>query len=509
MAAGGRVWAVEVSPLVLRMATANALLRFPGVRPVLLLEDFLMTQPDVAAMVREPGPQYEVGVTQPMLPGLQGTADHERRIGFDAIICNPPYTRHHALPEAYKDTWFAQAEREFGIHFSRFSSLFAYFFVHAARFLKPGGRMAFITPAVVFEAAYSQHIKRFIRDQLHLRAIVSFAENVQVFEGVDTAACITLVEGPASSRTPAKAVHINRWPGSEAVLEAVQAADTTYPWGTVKTIDSENLKPREKWTVMTRQNGLFGGKKTTTLGQMARTMRGIATGANSFFVLSDAEVEEWGIDWVNVRPVLTKTREATNYRFTQADFNRLGQQRKKRWLLALSAPVDQWSDGPEARYIRYGETLGLHKRSLVRTRARWYEMERRQPAPIYFTYLSRSRSRFIHNQAGVLALNVFICVYPMPQIAQDDTSLKALLAVLNAPLTKDALRGVGRSYGADTVKLEPRELDRLPVLDILALDIATRRTLASLFDELCATTSEGDRDLVRRDIDAVVVSAMK
>lgn len=185
----------------------------------------------------------------------------------------------------------------------------------------------------------------------------------------------------------------------------------------------------------------------------------------------------------------------------------MGHEGKKRWLLYLTEPVAPGT--AEARYIQHGEAQGLHRRSLVKTRSLWYFMEQRDPAPIYFTYLSRRRSRFIHNMTDALALNVFLCIYPIPTISKDITALKSLLAVLNSLVAKDSLRYVGRSYGGDTIKIEPREMDRLPVLNPMKLTTGERETLAELFDQLCCAGSEDAERIVRQTIDQVVADITK
>jgi len=397
-------------------------------------------------------------------------------------------------------------KQEYGIKLSRFSSLFAYFFVQATRMLAPTGRMAFITPATVFEASYSRQVKAFIQQQLHLRAIITFDESLPVFEGVDTAACITLLEGP-QTRVREQAIHvqIHRWPGVESVVQAIEQGDTaTLDWGTRRAIDLPALEPRQKWTVIGRENARFDSETFVPLSSIACIMRGIATGANDFFVLSDDEVAERGLDKANLRPVLTKTREVPGYNFSQADFERLGHKGKKRWLLYLTEPVTPGT--PEASYIEHGRARGLHQRSLVKTRSLWYAMEQRDPAPIYFTYLSRKRSRFIYNQADVLALNVFLFIYPISTISRDETMLKALLAVLNSLATKDLLRHVGRTYGGDTIKIEPREMDRLPVLNPVKLTAEQRKRLAELFDQLCHADSEQAEQAIRQTIDEEIAA---
>jgi len=508
-ASSQQVAGVELSPLAFLMGLTNVLLRHGPHVPRLQWGDFLMPEQKPTAVLREPSAMYTVGAQQMTLPGMKVAAPTAFSNQFAAIVCNPPYTRHHHLPEAYKSSWAMAMKQEYGIQLSRFSSLFAYFFVQASRMLSPTGRMAFITPITVFEASYSRQVKAFIRRQLRLRAIISFDEALSVFEGVDTAACITLAEGPSTpARDRAVHVQVRRWPGVAPVLWAIeQGGPVTADWGSSRELDFAALEPHRKWTVIGRPNDRFDNAHFVPLSTLARIVRGIATGANDFFVLSDDEVIKWGLAQANLRPVLTKTREVPGYLFTQHDFERLGREKKKRWLLYLTEPVIPGTS--EARYIQYGESLGLHERSLVKTRSLWYLMEQRDPAPIYFTYLSRKRSRFIYNKTDALTLNVFLCIYPIPAISQDETTLKALLAVLNSLVAKDSLRHVGRSYGGDTIKIEPREMDQLPVLNPIKLAISERRTLAQLFDQLCHADSETAEQLIRRAIDEAVATMTK
>ena len=118
------------------------------------------------------------------------------------------------------------------------------------------------------------------------------------------------------------------------------------------------------------------------------------------------------------------------------------------------------------------------------------DREKRDPPPIIFTYLTRGNARFIYNKARALALNVFLLIYPKEEIAKDEITLKALLAYLNSDIAKALLRTVGRTYGGKTLKLEPRELDALPTLDVRRLNYAIKKKLAILFDGLCHSNSK-------------------
>jgi hypothetical protein len=94
----------------------------------------------------------------------------------------------------------------------------------------------------------------------------------------------------------------------------------------------------------------------------------------------------------------------------------------------------------------------------------------------------------------------------VPAISQDETMMKALLAVLNSLVAKDSLRYVGRTYGGDTIKIEPREMDRLPVLNPLGLAPHEREKLAEFFDRLCQADSDRGEKVIRQAIDEAIAA---
>jgi hypothetical protein len=110
-------------------------------------------------------------------------------------------------------------------------------------------------------------------------------------------------------------------------------------------------------------------------------------------------------------------------------------------------------------------------------------METRKIPPIMFAYLGRRNARFIKNKAGVVPLTCLLCVYPKqaaPEFADH------LWKVLSAPETVSNLRKVGKSYGGDAIKVEPRALERLPLPDHLVRAVGLEKYAepkqATLFD---------------------------
>jgi len=481
------LFGVELAFIPYLMGTANLLSHLPKAKGNIAYRDFLLmgSQNDLY-------PKTSLG--RYLFPS--------RVFLFDAIVFNPPYTRHHLLPSIYKNSLLPAFKRRFGVRVSRLSSLFVYFIFHALSFLEKEGRMAFITPTIVFESRTSDSLKDFLIKNADIKAIVSFADEINLFPGVDAAACITLLQKSLPKSAEVVLMEITKWPGKEQIIKALDSTvEGQQEWGSVRKISTAELVSNKNWTTLIRSGQLIESPKFVKLGELAHVVRGIATGANDFFTLTDEEVVKEGLERSLLKPVLTKTRYVQGYVFDSEDFTRLGEEGKKRWLLyCTEREYDTAVCSNVSKYIRKGEEAHLNERSLVKTRKRWYEMEQRQIPPILYTYLSRTRSRFILNKTGALALNTFLLVYPYPDISSDEISLKALLAVLNSRTTKNNLRQVGRSYGGDTLKLEPRQLDETRVLDPRKLTQDQRKKLAELFDQLCKKGRKQE-EYIKRKID--------
>jgi hypothetical protein len=130
------------------------------------------------------------------------------------------------------------------------------------------------------------------------------------------------------------------------------------------------------------------------------------------------------------------------------------------WLLNLDHTPKERLPATLRSHLEFGEQQQLHQRSLIQSRRPWYKMEQRTPPPILFAYLGRRDCRFILNEAAVVPLTCFLCVYPWDTNRE---AVKRLWRALNHPDTLQNLAFAGKSYGAGAVKVEPRQLDNLEI----------------------------------------------
>ncbi|MBM4045330.1 MAG: methyltransferase domain-containing protein [Planctomycetes bacterium] len=111
---------------------------------------------------------------------------------IDAVICNPPYTRHHSIPPATKDQLQQEFRDRFGMVVSRQGTLAFYFLLKIIAEMPEGARAAVIVPMEVLDARYGKAARRILAWHTELSAVIHFSENMNAFQKVDVGACILL-----------------------------------------------------------------------------------------------------------------------------------------------------------------------------------------------------------------------------------------------------------------------------------------------------------------------------
>jgi adenine-specific DNA methylase len=424
----------------------------------------------------------------------------------DVVICNPPYTRHQDLEQNYKSEIAEGIEKNTSIRLSRQSSIYVYFVIHAAQFLKENGRMAFVLPTNFLEVNYGVALRRFLVENFRVVAIILFPEGRLQFPTVLTTTCIVLLEKQKHEKDTTIFLKLNLPVDPQKLVEATEnpSSFSTEAWVTVNKVHQASLNPTHKWNRYSYPH-IRNDRRLGILRDIARVKRGIATGANNFFTLSEDKVRKFEIERKFLKPILKGARNAPFLDFAMKDFQELKQNGKRVWLLSSDQKKDELHGTSFLRYIELGEKEGLHHRCLTSSRQIWYSSEKRVPSPIIFTYMNRNRPRFILNKARILVLNTFHFLYPEQKTIQSNVELKALLAYLNSNKTLSLLSSIGRIYGGGLLKVEPRELERLPVMNFLELEKSDTKELSKLFDQLCVCVrnGHGERE-IRKEIDQIV-----
>lgn len=403
---------------------------------------------------------------------------------FDAIVANPPYLRHHDVH--YSFDIFSEIGRKNGVILSKLSNVYILFVIEICRRLKAGGRAAIIIPGEWTNANFGMALKAYLLSQGFLNKLVYFSNLSDQFEDALTTAAILLIQKPRIDETACDffdSYFVEKTVSIEVLNKAVihDAADCSGI--THRRFFNSDMAVLEKWDKVLRDGMAVQHDDFAPLGSLAKSRRGIATGANDFFHLPDSEVKQLSLRSVNLKPCVGRAEHVTGLKFTASDFETLRTDNSKAWLLSFSAVPDQH----EQLYIQSGLEKNLHERFLLASRRPWYSMEQRTPSPIWAAVFGRTSLRFIYNEAGVSNLTTFHCLYPE---RDDPVFCKALVACLNSRLLQSMAEHQRRVYGGGLMKFEPK--------DLLSIQIPMLNQASELVIQELADMLDSMDDAIRR-----------
>ena len=377
---------------------------------------------------------------------------------FPAIIANPPYIRHHRLTPAQKKYLSGFARKATGRHIDARAGLHVYFLIRALQTLAPGGRLAYIVSADICEGVFAHALWQWICSRYRLDAVIAFASEATPFPDVDTNALVFLIRNatPANEFNWIKCLHRD-----SKELMALVAGQESKKYGGIQV---HRRRLSEGLATGLSRPPSDGTTHQYTLGDFASVMRGIVTGDNEFFFMTSARAKELGIPDSLLVKAVGRMRDVQGEYFDTEDVSRLEDKGRPTRLLNVNGlPFDNLPARVQ-KYLEDGEKRGLPDKTLIKTRKPWYRMEIRKTPPILFAYLGRRSARFIRNRANVVPLTCLLCVYPKHESVD---FVEHLWKVLSNPETIGNLKKVGKSYGGDAIKVEPRSLERLPLPDDL------------------------------------------
>jgi hypothetical protein len=360
------------------------------------------------------------------------------------LVCNPPYVRHHHLGAPYKKL-LRRRVGALGFDLSGLAGLYAYFLLLADPWLVRGGLGVWIIPAELLDVGYGRDLKAYLARRVTLLSIHRFEPSEPRFPEALVTSIVVLYRKAPPSRTDRAVLACGGTLTAPKEQQLVAPAD---------------LDPETKWGPLwaPRTRRVRAPTGHGTLGDLFTVRRGLATGANDYFILDRAEARRHGLPARFLRPVLPGPRHVAGDVIERAaDGFPAGL--PPRVVLDCELPMGEVRRRyPRlARYVDRGRRQQIHLRYLPRHRRPWYAQEHRPPAPILCTYMGRRHGgrfiRFIRNRSDATP-------YPGPNLQRlldsDNGLLDRIFAALRS--TEDTLEGAGRTYAGGLVKIEPREL---------------------------------------------------
>jgi adenine-specific DNA-methyltransferase len=372
---------------------------------------------------------------------------------FDAVLGNPPFIRYQYLDSAVQ----ARAEqifKNFNLAFTKHTNAWVPFVIASLAMLRAGGRLAMVVPSELLHVIHARSLRQFLLQQCS-HVVVIDPEDIwfgDTLQGV----VLLLAQKRAEGDKGAAQVAITAVRGRDALKKPASEYFAKADFFSASILNGKwmvgLLNSRER-ALITR---LERSAAVRPLGHVSTVDVGLVTGANKFFLVPDAIVEQYGLHhWAypmfgrsdHVRGVIYDTT-------SHEENKRLGLPANFIWF--GDTPMAQLPDGPR-RYIHHGEAQGLAKRYKCRIRTPWYNVPSVYVAPIGLLKRSHHFPRLILNIAKAYTTDTAYRMTVLRGNAPDlVTSFVNSITALSSELE-------GRHYGGGVLELVPSEIEKVLV----------------------------------------------
>ena len=291
------------------------------------------------------------------------------RKGFDIAIANPPYVRQELIGSGK-----AVLTRQYADAVVARSDLYCYFYARALQLLRDGGMHVFVCSNSWLDVGYGAKLQEYLLNKARIHAIYESAVERQ-FSTADINTIISIIgktsapddcdtrfvspSAPTSRLLSPRPGNVGRFSRTGPPCEPEECTATSTPgdkWG------GKYLRAPDIYHHILEQCA----DKLVRLGDIATVRRGITTGANDFFFLTQECIAKFGIEPEYCRPVMTSPQES---RSIAVDPDKLPMR-----LFMCHQDKEALADAAALDYIRWGEAQGYHARTSVKSRRRWYDL---------------------------------------------------------------------------------------------------------------------------------------
>lgn len=461
---------------------------------------------------------------------------------FTAIVGNPPYVRQEEIePEAKRR--YAALVRTVGLEANGRSDLHVYFWGQALALMAPDARLGFLASSQWLDAEYGFALQSFLLENFRIEAIVeSRDEPWFVGARVATVATMGVREADPEARDdnlirfvqvqrPIAAIMANDETSAGALEAAEKFRDTVMACRADHEADGWRVRVRRqgdmreagvrlgqrtrgraiyaggKWGIPLRAPDLWeellqlGGDRWRPLAEIARIKRGITSGKDDFFYVSDwsAEglrdfvdahdfVDHFGVERAEVecgRITLAKTGTGEVHpieseflipivhSLMDIDGYRIERKHCRKLALMVAEPVGQYV----RRYIAWGERQGYDRCATCASRGRargWFDLTNYCKAPVLWSKSHQYRHlASLNTRKRPLNCNLYT-IEPLQR-----SKPLVIAAILNSSPVILAKHLFGRPAGVEgNLKTEIVDVDMMPVPDWTLATAALQRKLA-------------------------------
>jgi adenine-specific DNA-methyltransferase len=387
--------------------------------------------------------------------GLQLRAGHLRQAnlltldakrlggGFDAILGNPPYIRHHLLSAELIERGRSGAKR-LGIELNGRSDAWAYFCAHLVTFLDSDGRLALLLPGSVLQADYARPLLNALAADKGEVQLIRVSE--RLFPGVKERTVLLLIDRarPSGGRVIYRRV---------ADLEGLKSALLREsPRGRATRAAKKEGGHRLPWRMTAAEAAVWdeicADEHVACLGTLVKIRIGVVTGANRFFIRSQAEADALGRS-VHSVPIVSRGAWLGVARWGSDAQEEVAEEPSRLMLFPRS---EGRLTVAARRELRRAEREKIDKRSHCERRSPWFSIRDTAAPELFLPYMGSQPWWLVVNEARATCSNAVHRVWLKPEVK---LSPNAVAAASWTTLFRLSAELQGRSYGGGVLKVEP------------------------------------------------------
>jgi adenine-specific DNA-methyltransferase len=340
--------------------------------------------------------------------------------GGQQIMSNPPYTRHHAIP-AHEKRALLDLSIKWNVSLPLTAGYHAYFMLYAWN-AEWSEKEVLLVPTNWIDAKYGQALReRMLSRGLQEIAVVQNGDGKPAFDNALTTAC--LVTTQKKSRN---SVH--------------KTKTVVHPIGNGSHNGYTRFAQLLAAKIQSSRTEKSQPVRSRTLGDIFRIRRGIATGANAFFVLTQNEAQSLEIPKCQLTKIV----------------RRLGQRNSE--IQYLWTPGESVTPASKKR-IKLGEKLGVHKGYLCSHRKPWWHITIPDPPNYLLSYMGRNSPKLQNNEKSFLTLNNIHGMYIRDGVFRSHA--RRIASWLRSPKGQRAMMSCARHYEGGLWKIEPGDIEKL------------------------------------------------
>lgn len=373
--------------------------------------------------------------------------------GVDTVIGNPPYVRYSKLDEEQRSS-IHRWEEQHNLRLNRRASLWTYFSFHALKFLKVGGRIAWVLPVSFMTAQYASGLRDIFFEKFKRIAFFTLTERIFLSEGTEERALIVMADGYGQAVNGAHVT--SRY--LDSLNDLKREVDS---WGR-GAADAATSDGRSNFGIVSGDVDSVMSKLTSRsevklLGDIASIGIGVVSGNSKFFIKSHQEWRKLGVGFSHLSYIMPRSRYVTGLSVSESD--RLTHQNMGVSCFALDVPLNTKAL-KVLGYLSTYDKESLASNATFAKRHCWYRFLDDQKPDAFMVFMTHLGPRIILNEAQANATNAMYRVNFEPKYQY----LKKL-ALISLQTTFSQLESerLGRARGSGALKLEPFDAKRIPI----------------------------------------------